>query len=138
MNSRRNARLLVPAAALLVACVVLPAVWPPLRLGAAAFFCVLVPGSGWAWRLARTGRILSADRLAVAVVLSLCATIAVATAMVVAAQWSVSVGMVVLGVVAAAGYVPWARWAGRAEPVLRHALRYRRLGRHGGGVMESE
>lgn len=136
MNSRWTTRSVTSAAALLVALAVVPAVWPPLRLGAAAVFCLLVPGSGWACRLARTGGIRPADRLAVALVLSVCATILITTAMAVAGRWSTPGGVAVLAAVAAAGYAPWARWADGADRFLRHARGRRRRGRRGGGAME--
>ncbi|WP_182359216.1 hypothetical protein [Tomitella gaofuii] len=136
MNDRGGARPVATAAsaasaaAAAATAVVMVAlvVYPPLRLGAAALFCLLAPGSGWAWRLARTGRIRPADRLAVALVLSVCATTAVATAMVVSGLWSVAGGIAALSVVTAGGFASWPQfWRGMQGRLLRARTPRRRL-----------
>ncbi len=138
MTARRAAQ----GAAVAAAVAVLPAaavvLYPPARLGAAVLFCLLAPGSGWAWRLARTGRIRRADRLAVALVLSICATMLVGTAMAAAGRWSTAGGMALLGVVAAAGYAPWGRWWARAVPLRRRARHRLRRRSPSGGAREPE
>jgi hypothetical protein len=83
--------------------------WSGLRLAAALVLCVLLPGWGWARRLKPADR---GDTLALAVVLSLCATVAVSTAMVLADRWSWTVGATCLAGIAALGFVPARRLLG--------------------------
>ena len=85
------------------AVVVLQFGWSGLRLAAALALCVLLPGLGWARRLRPADR---GDTLALAVVLSLCATVAVSTAMVLADRWSLTVGAACLTGIAGLGFVP--------------------------------
>lgn len=69
-----------------------------VRLGIAASVCLLLPGLGWAWKL-HIGDI--GDRLALALVLSICAWAVVATIMVVLGvrpMWGL-VGLAAIGVV---------------------------------------
>jgi hypothetical protein len=77
--------------------------WSGLRLAAALALCVLLPGWGWARRLRPADR---GDTLALAVALSLCATVAVSTAMVLADRWSWTVGAACLAGIAGLGFVP--------------------------------
>jgi hypothetical protein len=77
--------------------------WSGLRFAAALALCVLLPGLGWARRLRPADR---GDTLALAVVLSLCATVAVSTAMVLADRWSWTVGAACLTGIAGLGFVP--------------------------------
>ena len=85
------------------AVVVLQFGWSGLRLAAALALCVLLPGLGWARRLRPADR---GDTLALAVMLSLCATVAVSTAMVLADRWSLTVGAACLTGIAGLGFVP--------------------------------
>jgi hypothetical protein len=77
--------------------------WSGLRLAAVLALCVLLPGLGWARRLGPGDR---GDTLALAVVLSLCATVAVSTAMVLADRWSWTLGAACLAGIAGLGFVP--------------------------------
>ena len=74
-----------------------------LRMALALVICLLLPGWGWARRFRTKDR---ADTLALAVVLSICATVVVSTAMVVTTRWSVVGGLVALVVIGAVGFVP--------------------------------
>ncbi len=78
--------------------------------------CLLVPGLGWARKL-RTSDL--GDTLALSVVLSLCATTAVATTMAVTARWSSPVGLVALGLVAVLGFLPQRRLLAATLRVVR-------------------
>lgn len=72
------------------------------RLFGAVFFCLFVPGFGWARRMRLKD---GGDTLAMALVVSLCATILVATAMVVSGWWSPVAGFIILLLIATAGFV---------------------------------
>ncbi|MCV9992904.1 hypothetical protein OIU93_01165 [Paeniglutamicibacter sp. ZC-3] len=80
-----------------------------VRLISAVVFSLFVPGYGWALRM-RPGD--GGDTLAMALVLSLCATTFVATAMAVAGWWSPVAGFISLLLMAAAGFVRLRRDAG--------------------------
>lgn len=105
MTKGATLRILVSAAAV-VALVILPIMVEPARLLYAVVFCLLVPGCGWAYR-APVGD--TVDRIAVAVTISMSATILVATAMVVTNSWSASGGVAVLAAFAALGFAPFGR-----------------------------
>ncbi|AWH90875.1 hypothetical protein [Dietzia lutea] len=93
-------------AAVATALVVLPIIAEPARLIYVLAFCLLVPGGGWALRW---GSGDAGDRLALAVLISLSATIIVATAMVATETWSVAGGVGVLAVIGALGFIPIGR-----------------------------
>ena len=76
---------------------------PALRMVLAVLVCLLLPGWGWARRFRTRDR---GDTLALTVVLSICATVVVSTAMVVTARWSTLAGVLVLVAIGAAGLVP--------------------------------
>lgn len=99
----------VLAAGVLVA---LPLLVEAARLPFLVAFCLLVPGAGWACRV---GPGDLGDRIALAVAISLGATILVATAMVAMGAWSVPAGMIALAVFAALGFAP----VGRSASVRR-------------------
>lgn len=80
-----------------------------VRLISAVVFCLFVPGYGWALRM-RPGD--GGDTLAMALVLSFCATTFVATAMAVAGWWSPVAGFISLLLMGAAGFVRLSRDAG--------------------------
>ncbi|MVZ91671.1 hypothetical protein GQF49_14545 [Microbacter sp. ANSKLAB05] len=89
---------------LAVLTVVIPALAvEEFRLVGAVVLCLLVPGSGWAYR-AGVGDVL--DRIALAMALSMSATILVATAMAVTRSWSVAGGAAALTAIAVLGFVP--------------------------------
>lgn len=102
MNSHKTAWVLVGAVAV-IALVILPIVVESARLPAAVAFCLLVPGSGWAYRAKGVDAV---DTLALAVLISMSATILVATAMVATDSWSVPAGVAALAAVAVLGFVP--------------------------------
>ena len=80
--------------------------WHAVRMIMALGCCVILPGLGWARRM----RIRDlGDSIALTVVLSLCITVVVATAMVLSDHWSTAGGAVALLVVGAAGFVPVSR-----------------------------
>lgn len=125
MTSRHT--MLIAAAAVAAALLgVLLVLVPGFRVICASAFCLLAPGSGWARRLSLDSR---ADRWAMALVLSICATVAVATAMVVAGLWSAVGGFVALGVITVAGFVPvdsLRAFAARSGWAVRHGDAQRR------------
>lgn len=103
MNRNRTSGALI-GAAVLVVLVILPIVVEPVRLLYAVAFCLLVPGCGWAYRAAVVDTL---DKIALAMVISMSATILVATAMVATNSWSVSGGVAVLVAFAVLGFVPF-------------------------------
>jgi hypothetical protein len=74
------------------------------RVFGAALFCLVAPGCGWARRFSFNDR---GDTLAVTLVISLCATIGVGTAMVVSGWWSPLAGFISLALITLAGFLPW-------------------------------
>lgn len=102
MNRIETSRTLAAGAAV-AALAAVPVLLEPARLLYAAVFCLLVPGIGWAFR-SRSGDVV--DKLALAVAISMSATILVATAMVATGTWSVAGGAAALVVIAALGFVP--------------------------------
>lgn len=93
-----------------------------VRMLAALVVCLLLPGAGWARRMRlRDG----GDTLALSVVLSICATAAVATLMAVTRHWSPAAGLVILLGVGAAGFLPAGSLAARVRSAL-HRPRLRR------------
>ncbi len=100
----------VVAAALLVL-LVIEVAW--VRTVCAAAFCLLAPGYGWARRMHLKDR---GDTLALTAVFSICATIAVGTAMAVTGWWSPVAGFAVLVLIALCGFLPFRR------PAADHAV----------------
>lgn len=96
----------VVAALVMFAAVILPVFVDSVRLLWSVLFCLLVPGSGWAYR-SGVGDLL--DRVALAVVISMSATILVSTFMAVNNWWSVPGGVAALAVFALVGYIPFTR-----------------------------
>ena len=74
------------------------------RMFGATLFCLLAPGYGWARRFSPNDR---GDTLAMRLVISLCATIGVGTAMAVSGWWSPHAGFILLALIAMAGFHPW-------------------------------
>jgi hypothetical protein len=83
-----------------------------VRVGAAVVGCLLLPGLGWARQMRLGDR---GDTLAMAVVVSLCCTVAVGTGMAVSGAWSWAAGLAVLAVVTVTGFLPFAALADRAR-----------------------
>lgn len=86
------------------------------RVVLAVAACLLLPGLGWARKMHIGDR---GDTLALAVVLSICLTVAVGTAMALADRWSLGWGLGALGLVALAGFVPAQALADRAAAAAR-------------------
>ena len=90
---------------------------PPLgRLALAGVACLVLPGLGWARKM-RLGD--PGDTLALTLVLSVCATVGVGTAMALASAWSVGGGLAALGLVALSGFIPGRALAGDVAAGLR-------------------
>lgn len=87
-----------------------------LTMAVALVVCLLLPGLGWARKMRFGDR---GDTLALAVVLSMCGTVAVGTAMALSGRWSLGWGLVVLLGIAAAGFVPAGALADRAGAAVR-------------------
>lgn len=104
MNWNKKAWILVGVVG--AALVALLIAFEPVRVVCAAAFCVVVPGSGWAYR---AGGGDAADRLALAVVISMSASILVATALVTTNSWSIPLGVTALASFAMLGFIPFTR-----------------------------
>ena len=89
---------------------------PAARVALAIAVCLLLPGLGWARKM-HFGDL--GDTVALAVVLSVCTTIAVGTAMALSGRWSVGWGLLVLAGVTLAGFVPGQLLAGRTLAAVR-------------------
>lgn len=74
-----------------------------VRLILMAAFCLLVPGYGWAHRMQLKDR---GDTLAMTVVLSLCASVLVGTALAVSGLWSPFAGLIILVLITLGGFAP--------------------------------
>ena len=124
--SRRTQVLAALLGALLVVAL-LAANLPAARVALALAICLLLPGLGWArkMRFADLG-----DTVALAIVLSMCMTVAVGTAMAVSGSWSPEWGLATLAGVALAGFVPTRLLAARAGA----AVQFRRAGLANDGV----
>jgi hypothetical protein len=96
--------------------VVLATNLPAARVTMALIACLLLPGLGWAQKM-HFGDI--GDTIALAVVLSICMTIGVATAMTVSDSWSLGWGLAALGGLAVAGFVPVRLLLDRAGAAVR-------------------
>lgn len=105
--NRINALGVSAAVVLVAAVVVLPLVVEPARPLLLMASCLLLPGAGWAYR-AGVGD--AVDRVALALAISMAATILVATGMIVVGAWSIVGGTAALAVVGALGFVPWSRF----------------------------
>src|SRR5215210_723091 len=102
-----------------------------VRVVFALAICLLLPGLGWARKM-HFGDL--GDTIAMAVVLSICTTVAVGTAMAVSGSWSLGWGLVALGVVALAGFVPVRPLLDRAGAAVR--LRIAQFADDGGAWVE--
>ena len=83
-----------------------------VRVGLAVVGCLVLPGLGWARKMRLGDR---GDTLALTVVLSICTTVAVGTAMAVSGTWSSGLGLAALALVTGTGFVPFAALADRAR-----------------------
>ena len=113
--SRRTRVLAALLVALLVA-VLLATNMAAARVAFALAICLLLPGLGWArkMRFADLG-----DTVALAIVLSICATVAAGTAMAVSGSWSPGWALAVLAGIALAGFVPARLLVDRASAAVR-------------------
>jgi hypothetical protein len=100
---RRRTRVLAALAGVLLIAVLLAVNLPAARMVFALAVCLLLPGLGWARKM-RFGDL--GDTVALAVALSICATVAIGTAMAVSGSWSPGWGLTVLGAIALVGFVP--------------------------------
>ena len=100
---------------------------PAVRVAFALAICLLLPGLGWARKM-HFGDL--GDTIALAVVLSICTTVAVGTAMAVSDSWSLGWGLAALGGVALIGFVPVRLLIDRAGAAVR--LRIAQFGDDGG------
>ena len=107
--------------------VVLATNLPAVRVALALAICLLLPGLGWARKM-HFGDL--GDTIALAVVLSICTTVAVGTAMAVSDSWSLGWGLAALGGVALTGFVPVRLLIDRAGAAVR--LRIAQFGDDGG------
>jgi hypothetical protein len=89
---------------------------PAARVAFALAVCLLLPGFGWARKM-RFGDV--GDTVAMAIVLSICTTVAVGTAMAVSGSWSPEWGLAVLAGIGLAGFVPARLLAARAGAAVR-------------------
>ena len=130
-DMRRAGRVLV-GLLLLVGVVALPVLVEAARLPYLVVVYLVVPGAGWAYRW---GAGDLGDRLALAVAISMSATILVTTAMVATGTWSLPGGLAALALVTIVGLVPFpgpdrgddrGRDQGRDRPRERRGVRVRR------------
>ena len=112
-----TARWLAPAITLGAVLVGLAVVFDlaALRMVLAVLICLLIPGWGWARRFRTRDRV---DTLALAVVLSICFTVAVSTTMVMAARWSTLGGLAALVVIGVVGFVPTQQVLARVQAAV--------------------
>ena len=99
----RRTRVLAALVVALVVAVLVAVNLPAARMAFALAACLLLPGLGWARKM-RFGDL--GDTLAVAIALSICATVAVGTTMAVSDSWSLGWGLAALGAITLAGFVP--------------------------------
>ena len=113
---RRRARVLAVLLGVLLVALLLTTNLPAARVAFALAICLLLPGLGWARKM-RYGDL--GDTLALAIVLSICMTVAVGTTMAISDAWSLRWGLVALGGVALAGFVPAQLIADRTGAAVR-------------------
>lgn len=102
--SKRRIGWLVAGALLLIGVVALPVLVESTRVLYLVGACLVLPGAGWVYRWG--GGDLG-ERIAVTLVISLAATILVATAMAATGTWTIVGGLVALAVVSVLGFVPF-------------------------------
>jgi hypothetical protein len=103
MMRGRNAWTLAAAVAVFALLCILAVAVAEVRLVLMAAFCLLVPGYGWAHRMQLKDR---GDTLAMTVVLSLCASVLVGTALAVSGLWSPLAGLIILVLITLGGFAP--------------------------------
>jgi hypothetical protein len=113
---RRRTQVLAGLLGALLVAVLLAVDLPPARVAFAVASCLLLPGLGWARKM-RFGDL--GDTLALAIVLSICTTVAVGTTMAVSDSWSLGWGLAALGGIALAGFVPGRLLLDRAGAAVR-------------------
>jgi hypothetical protein len=113
---RRRTKLLLASPSAVLVGVPLATNLPAARMIFALAICLLLPGLGWARKM-RFGDL--GDTLALAIVLSICMTVAVATPMVVFRFWSIGWGLTALSAMAVAGFLPIRQLLDRARTAIR-------------------
>jgi hypothetical protein len=113
---RRRTRLLLALPCAVLVGVPLATNLPAARMIFALAICLLLPGLGWARKM-RFGDL--GDTLALAIVLSICMTVAVATPMVVFSSLSIGWGLTALSAMAVAGFLPIRQLLDRARTAIR-------------------
>jgi uncharacterized membrane protein len=103
MMRGRNVWTYAAAVAVLALLCILAVAVTEVRLILMAAFCLLVPGYGWAHRMQLKDR---GDTLAMTVVLSLCASVLVGTALAVSGLWSPLAGLIILVLITLGGFAP--------------------------------
>lgn len=96
----------VVAVLLLAGAGALPVLVPSARPLYLVVACLLLPGAGWAYRW---GAGDLGDRMALALAISIAATILVATAMAASGTWNIAGGLAALVAISALGFVPFRR-----------------------------
>jgi sterol desaturase/sphingolipid hydroxylase (fatty acid hydroxylase superfamily) len=103
MMRGRNAWTSAAAVVVLALLFILAVAVVEIRLTFMAAFCILMPGYGWAHRMQLKDR---GDTLAMTVVLSLCASVLVGTALAVSGLWSPLAGFAILVLITLGGFAP--------------------------------
>src|SRR5215210_1493367 len=112
----RRTRVLAALLGAVLVVVLLATNLPAARVVGALAICLLLPGLGWARRMHFSDL---GDTLALAILLSICMTVAVGTTMVLSRSWSLGWGLASLGGLALAGFVPAGLLLGRAAAAVR-------------------
>jgi hypothetical protein len=113
---RRRAQVLAGLLGLLLVVLLLTTNLPAARVIGALVICLLLPGLGWARKMHFSDL---GDTLALAIVLSICTTVAVGTTMAISDTWSLRWGLAALAGVALAGFVPAVLIADRTGAAVR-------------------
>jgi hypothetical protein len=127
----RRAQVLAALLGAALVVVLLAANLPAARMAGALAICLLLPGLGWARKMHFSDL---GDTLALAILLSICMTVAVGTTMVLSRSWSLGWGLASLGGLALAGFVPAGLLLDRAAAAVR--LRTARFADDGGAWAE--
>jgi hypothetical protein len=112
----RRTRVLAALLGALLVVVLLATDLPAARVVGALAICLLLPGLGWARRMHFSDL---GDTLALAILLSICMTVAVGTTMVLSRSWSLGWGLASLGGLALAGFAPTGLLLDRAAAAVR-------------------
>jgi hypothetical protein len=125
---RRRARVSAALLGVLLVVLLVTNDLPAARMAGAVAICLLLPGLGWARKMQLSDL---GDTLALAIVLSICMTVAVGTTMVLSRSWSLGWGLASLAGLALAGFVPARLLLDRTGAAIRlrvAAVRFRMAG----------